>query len=850
LQKCFLCSAHALPFCHMFLEQVHRRNRNRLEQISELLAEKLDANSLPDFRVVVFCSIAGLLLTAGFVSPVSFQDRICIAGLLPCSAYLVIMQCLSISSFLRCLLIGWALTRIIFGIFSNHLYLAVMIVSVGCAYTMHLALSMLVESHCQALRAKINFLETTQHRLTAILSTLFDASCYSDKQGTLTCSSPHLQHLLGFDIQTKSLADFADTCNDKARLQSWLAQACTSHHAQQLQVTLRPRHEKGLAQSDLEGPDTGAQPSKLEVILHSIALPEIVPHNAAKNSQIQVSNEQAVELECGELQRGDPSVFIGISVVQEGCQPHIQASCSSPVQHCYSSGSHSLPSSCEDAGSTRLTDDVASTEHQNCNQDVPVLNGTASDTACLPNSGDCLPETALVWVEDTPVPKPLHSIKSNQRILCYDSLARTMRYSKVSGISFAPADYATWVKVNLEDGTSLEMTADHPVEPNQNGKHVRACDLQPMEDTIMVVKMVAVPVASVEPIAPSWSASCALSVQQPSRHTVLVANSKDSSATMAVGSADAERNSPLNYRFLDVKGTFLTEDSPTPLCKHRQRSSSLPPQWDAPLEISATERSFASQILPQGQLHEDCDASTHNDFEEPCFTYSNYLGCEIQSMCYRSEDGEFHQNAHDHNSRNDYVNTSESTFDVEDEHVEDEHTDSSEKSAINDLAIERASESGDDDCSSACSSGSSNTSVFIGYEKNYLTDLILGQQHPPEQQVVDSYRSESGRVIKLSEIERLRQLSIPSIGSMAHFEGHHQGGSCLANKCAPCFFEYKRRTGRREKACWKSFLCERCHLCDIDKTTKPVKKKKMYFRSWQPASGYYWTNWATGTWVF
>jgi hypothetical protein len=107
---------------------------------------------------------------------------------------------------------------------------------------------------------------------------------------------------------------------------------------------------------------------------------------------------------------------------------------------------------------------------------------------------DCLPADAVTWVLNQSLPRPLSSLVPGQQVLCYDQAGGGMRYVEVTSVK--QQDSVTeWVELRLEDGTELDMTADHPVHQLDRGPTVepyavRAAELQAGVDTVMVLKMV------------------------------------------------------------------------------------------------------------------------------------------------------------------------------------------------------------------------------------------------------------------------------------------------------------------------------------------------------------------------
>ncbi|CAK0836413.1 unnamed protein product [Prorocentrum cordatum] len=162
-----------------------------------------------------------------------------------------------------------------------------------------------------------------------------------------------------------------------------------------------------------------------------------------------------------------------------------------------------------------------------------------------PRGSGGLPLEASVGVEGQAGACLLRDLEQGQRVLCYDMLGRSTRYARVleKRVQFLAAG---WVSVVLDDGTQLAMHADQPVQPADRTEVVRAADLSPGVDRVVVHRVAAAPVAvkevSRQPEAGSTLGWVHLVVQQPDRHMVLVAGlgagSQQDSRSMAVCSAD------------------------------------------------------------------------------------------------------------------------------------------------------------------------------------------------------------------------------------------------------------------------------------------------------------------------
>jgi len=219
---------------------------------------------------------------------------------------------------------------------------------------------------------------------------------------------------------------------------------------------------------------------------------------------------------------------------------------------------------------------------------------------CSSRDGDCLPATAVAWVENCPVPLPLKSLLPGQRVLCYDNVGRGLTYAEITDSH--PAQHsadADWIVVTLTDGTRLSMTADHPVTVSPSVEHslemsrqcIYAEELEADRDCLMVLKMVSTPVASVSRMeaapASDQGNSCmpgnewiTLTVEQPERHELFVATCNKlglPGEPIAVGSSDRVRSS-VSPSKVQVKNSFIGIHIESSLPK---RPSSAPPSFKA-----------------------------------------------------------------------------------------------------------------------------------------------------------------------------------------------------------------------------------------------------------------------------
>jgi len=164
-----------------------------------------------------------------------------------------------------------------------------------------------------------------------------------------------------------------------------------------------------------------------------------------------------------------------------------------------------------------------------------------------PDGGDCLPASAVAWVDDCPVVKSLHELEEGERILCFDNVGSRLTYAKV--LKASPAgrkESHDWVKITLADGGTLDVTADHPVTvQSMRGKQqyeartcIHAGDLQANQHKLLMLKVVPTLVTKAERVKKSSirndaekkgaNKSCdkdgwmTIEVAQPQRHELLV----------------------------------------------------------------------------------------------------------------------------------------------------------------------------------------------------------------------------------------------------------------------------------------------------------------------------------------
>mmetsp|Transcript_33890 Transcript_33890/g.79248 ORF Transcript_33890/g.79248 Transcript_33890/m.79248 type:complete len:782 (+) Transcript_33890:101-2446(+) len=208
---------------------------------------------------------------------------------------------------------------------------------------------------------------------------------------------------------------------------------------------------------------------------------------------------------------------------------------------------------------------------------APAALHTGPVMSQMRRSGECLPPDSVVWVEGHPMPRPVCTVRSGEKVLCHDTLSLVPKFVEVRDSTLITG-HAPWVVVTLADGTALTMTADHPTQPRREtgalplAGHVAASCLKPGSDSLMVLKMQPVEVESVIPTA-GCGKRVALSIHQPDRHEVFAAPPSSvpgqDVATMAIGSADMAAPAPGSAAAagrgerafgLTVKRTFIDVD--------------------------------------------------------------------------------------------------------------------------------------------------------------------------------------------------------------------------------------------------------------------------------------------------
>lgn len=184
-------------------------------------------------------------------------------------------------------------------------------------------------------------------------------------------------------------------------------------------------------------------------------------------------------------------------------------------------------------------------------------------------------------------------MEAGQSVLCYDNVTGSVSHVVVSECRNL-AGAVPWVSVTLTDGTSMTLTADHPVQPLSSsfdghfspishnlGTVVKAADLQPGKDSLPVLRLLPTTVQNVEDITCVGSSTetgrVALSVEHPLRYSIFVGESgfcPDVQARVAVSSASLHGEGACGDENMVLQNTFLQQKQKRQLLR---RCKSAPP---------------------------------------------------------------------------------------------------------------------------------------------------------------------------------------------------------------------------------------------------------------------------------
>eukprot|EP00931_Biecheleriopsis_adriatica_P025582 TRINITY_DN15667_c0_g1_i1.p1 TRINITY_DN15667_c0_g1~~TRINITY_DN15667_c0_g1_i1.p1 ORF type:complete len:639 (-),score=62.37 TRINITY_DN15667_c0_g1_i1:185-2101(-) len=273
---------------------------------------------------------------------------------------------------------------------------------------------------------------------------------------------------------------------------------------------------------------------------------------------------------------------------------------------------------------------------------------------------DCLPEDCHVFLEGDGNSVPLSSVQEGTRILCLDSLLSATAYVRVDELMFNDGVPDCCVSVVLDDGSSMVMTADHPVKVT--GAVIPAESLKPDVHTIQCLRVVDLKVRNVE-VARNSSDTRLVGVRiaDGQRYSIVATASKSSSpllTSIPVGSIDAHMHHHGGQ--LDMKSGRL------------RRSNSAPPSLfscycrkePTPIEGFSETRTSDSvslevvmpqqtSILPKGQRFSSIGSIHHKDGTcMPCKFHKAFLLGTNADPCEKGIDCEYcHEGLHEGISR-------------------------------------------------------------------------------------------------------------------------------------------------------------------------------------------------------
>ncbi|CAK0864087.1 unnamed protein product [Prorocentrum cordatum] len=142
----------------------------------------------------------------------------------------------------------------------------------------------------------------------------------------------------------------------------------------------------------------------------------------------------------------------------------------------------------------------------------------------------CLPLDAGVWVEGRAIPYTLRDLERGQRVLCYDSRGRSIRYAEVleKRVDFGEVPR---VGAGLGAGAQLVMAASQAVQLARQREAVWAADLSPGRGGAVVHGAAAVPCVVEEAARQAEARGSArgwahLAVRHPDGLSVLVGSSE------------------------------------------------------------------------------------------------------------------------------------------------------------------------------------------------------------------------------------------------------------------------------------------------------------------------------------
>eukprot|EP00931_Biecheleriopsis_adriatica_P074120 TRINITY_DN48256_c0_g1_i1.p1 TRINITY_DN48256_c0_g1~~TRINITY_DN48256_c0_g1_i1.p1 ORF type:complete len:607 (-),score=54.41 TRINITY_DN48256_c0_g1_i1:120-1940(-) len=197
-------------------------------------------------------------------------------------------------------------------------------------------------------------------------------------------------------------------------------------------------------------------------------------------------------------------------------------------------------------------------------------------------SGDCIPESCHVLLEGSADTVAASSLRAGDRLLCRDALTEDLKYIPIQELHFEEPTIQTCRIITLKDGTSMVMTADHPVSARRSSSlyecYMPAGDLVPKEHLIKCYRQVELEVQSNELSVDRHRRLVSVTVEHGQRYHILAADSNAASTvagalpkTLPVGSADAV--------MLDLKTWSLPATLNEQGLRRSQSDSGIVGQW-------------------------------------------------------------------------------------------------------------------------------------------------------------------------------------------------------------------------------------------------------------------------------
>jgi hypothetical protein len=266
-------------------------------------------------------------------------------------------------------------------------------------------------------------------------------------------------------------------------------------------------------------------------------------------------------------------------------------------------------------------------------------------------TGDCLEEDDMVWTQEVAQPIPVKNLSKGQHVLCYDHLNKGLKHTEVLNV-LSRQDVVQWATVELADGTTLRVTADHPfLTDAANGTDclqnpLRAAHLRPGHDKVLVMKTLPVLVQAVH-VQPQQDLKeqtrISVDVQQPLRHSVFVAQasaSQGGSCAIAVGASNLEI-ATWNYRvrtrrtFLEIQSDMpsLRRCTSSPGCLQTVGSLKGPVDWRG--DVKSSTNTSSGSIQESSNMSSDGNSKVRIGPEK---AHALPDGRGVQVL--RSEDGE------------------------------------------------------------------------------------------------------------------------------------------------------------------------------------------------------------------